>query len=380
VVDRQHDDHALRIAIGSGRLEAMTRPIRALHITASRAARPPAARVIFCDGGVDASYRDGIDLELSHWIPNKTPPRYKASTSTEIGIRFMESTGASDHDLVINNHVDVDGVLATFALLYPDVALRHRTTLVQAAEMGDFWGWGEPDAQHLFQALACLIVRLRERAVDPLEIYTQCYDCVHAVVGGARFDECADGLAALDDSVRRIDTSAIARSVIDAHVVHYAMPRSIASRALAAALHVPGFCVPLSRAALLPPQARAKHDAQRVQLVSVETDDGHHYDLWLPGYTWAETVDWWRPPGVTSTGCSNTHELRLSALDELVVELSQLETARGRWTVARTLTPFATLAGRGFPVVLSFLQGSSPAPSALRPDAIASRLVGVFGE
>jgi hypothetical protein len=358
----------------------MSSPIRALHITGSRAPRPPAARVIFCDGGVDATYRDGVDLELSHWIPNATPAQYKASTSTEICIRFAESGAAPEYDLVINNHVDVDGVLSTFALLFPEVALRHRTTLVQAAEIGDFWGWGELEAQHLFQALACLTVTLRERAVDPLEMYRLCYERVHAALDGARFDDCGDGLAAFHDCVRRVETGAIARTVLDARVVHYAIPRSLASGALAAALHIPGFCDPLSRAALLPPQVRAKHDARRVQLVSVETGDGHYYDLWLPGYTWAETVDWWRPPGVTNTGSSNVHELQLAALDELVAELARLETAHGSWALARKFTPFATLAGRGFPVVLSFLRDGSPAPSALPPDAIASRLVHAFGD
>lgn len=358
----------------------MNPPVRALHVTDSRAPRPWAARVIFCDGSADDTYRDGIDLELSHWIPNTTPQRYKASTSTEICFRFVESTRVCEHDLVINNHVDVDGVLATFVLLYPEVALRHRTAVVRAAEMGDFWSWGDRDAQHLFQALACLIARLRERGGDPLESYVLCHERVHVALAGARFEECGEGLAALHDSVRSIETGAIARTVLGERVVHYAIPRSIASCAPAAALHVPGFCVPLSRAGLLPPQARAKHDAQRVQLVSVETDHGHHYDLWLPGYTWAETRDWWRPPGVTSTGTSNVHELQLAALDELVAELTRLETARGRWTLARKLTPFAAVAGRGFPVVMSFLQDGAPAPSALSPGAIASRLVGVFDQ
>jgi hypothetical protein len=356
----------------------MSSPIRALHITGSHAPRPPAARVIFCDGGVDATYRDGIDLELSHWIPNTTPPQYKASTSTEICIRFAESA-VPEYDLVINNHVDIDGVLSTFALLYPEAAIRHRATLVQAAEMGDFWGWGEPEAQHLFQALACLTATLRERAVDPLESYTLCFERVHAALDGARFDECGAGLAALRDSVGCVETGEIGRTVLGDRAVHYAVPRSIASRALAAALHIPAFCAPLSRAALLPPYARAKHDAQRVQLVSVETDEGHYYDLWLPGYTWAETVGWWRPPGVTHTGSSNAYELRCAALDELVAELTRLETARGSWALARKFTPFATLAGRGFPVVLSFLHDSAPAPSALPPDAVASRLARVFG-
>jgi hypothetical protein len=351
---------------------------RALHISGSKAPRPPAARVIFCDGGIDDSYRVGVDLELSHWLPNATPPQFKASTSTEICLRFAAAPEIHDYGLVVNNHVDVDGVLSTFALLYPDVALRHAGVLVQAAQIGDFWGWGERDAQYLFQALACLINRLRELAVDPLEIYTACHDRAHIALSGARFEECLDGVAALLETVRSIETGAIARIPIAEHVVHYAIPRALAMRDLAAALHVPGFCVPLSRAMLLSPYARAKHDYQRIQLVSIATPDGHHYDLWYPGYTWAETIDLWRAPGVTSAGSSNTHDLRSPALDELVAELTRLEKADGRWTLARRLTPFATLAGRGFPVVLSFLRDNSPVPSALRPEDIASRLACAF--
>jgi hypothetical protein len=351
---------------------------RALHITGSQAPRPSSARVIFCDGGVDDTYRAGVDLELSHWIPNATPPQLKASTSTEICLRFAATPEVRDYGLVVNNHVDVDGVLSTFALLYPDVALRHARVLVQAAEIGDFWGWGERDALHLFQALACLITRLREDSVDPLEIYTACHERAHIALSGARFEECLDGLAALQEAVRSIETGAIARTPIAEHVVHYAIPRVLATRDLAAALHVPEFCVPLSRAALLSPYARAKRDGQCVQLISIATPEGHYYDLWYPGYTWAETVDCWRPPGVTSAGSSNVHDLRSPALDELVAELTRLETADGTWTLARRLTPFATLAGRGFPVVLSFLRDSSPAPSALRPEGVASLLARAF--
>jgi hypothetical protein len=352
---------------------------RALHVTGSRVPRPAAARVIFCDGGVDDTYRLGVDVELSHWIPNATPPKFKASTSTEICLRFAAAPEVRDYGLVINNHVDVDGVLSAFALLYPDVALHHASVLVQAAAIGDFWGWGDRDAQHLFQALACLITRLRARGVDPLEIYTACHERVHIALSGARFEECLDGLAALHETVRSIETGAIARIPIVEHVVHYAIPRALATRDLTAALDVPGFCVPLSRATLLSPYARAKYDYQRVQLVSVATSHGHYYDLWYPGYMWAETVDCWRAPGVTSTGSSNAHALGSPALDELVAELTRLETADGRWTLARKLTPFASLPGRGFPVVLSFLQDNSPAPSALRPEDVASRLARAFG-
>src|SRR5262245_48989906 len=110
---------------------------RTLYITGSSRARPEAGRVIYCDGGFDASYREGVDLELSHWIPNSTPAQFKADTSTEICLRFIAAHPGGD-ELVVNNHVDCDGVLSTFVLLHPAVAYEHRRLLVEAATIGDF--------------------------------------------------------------------------------------------------------------------------------------------------------------------------------------------------------------------------------------------------
>jgi hypothetical protein len=111
------------------------------HIEGSRRPRPASARTIHCDGSAGAGFRSGVDLELSHWLPNRTPPRYKADSSTEICLNFAaagEAIGACD--LALNNHVDVDGVLSLFSVVAPSLALAHRATLVQAAESGDFLG------------------------------------------------------------------------------------------------------------------------------------------------------------------------------------------------------------------------------------------------
>jgi hypothetical protein len=62
---------------------------RAFHIENSTQPRPSARGVIYCDGGTDDRFREGVDLQLSHWIPNQTPREVKADTSS---------------DLVINNH------------------------------------------------------------------------------------------------------------------------------------------------------------------------------------------------------------------------------------------------------------------------------------
>src|SRR5262245_58057059 len=115
---------------------------RDFHIQGSATPRPAARGVIYCDGGTDDRFREGVDLELSHWIPNRTPERFKADTSTEICLSFIAS-GDRSFELVVNNHADVDGVLAVFTLVAGEWALEHRQTLAQAAHMGDFWGWGE---------------------------------------------------------------------------------------------------------------------------------------------------------------------------------------------------------------------------------------------
>ena len=57
---------------------------RNFHILSSQSPRPSAHGVIYCDGGTDDRFRAGVDLQLSHWIPNETPEPFKADTSTEI--------------------------------------------------------------------------------------------------------------------------------------------------------------------------------------------------------------------------------------------------------------------------------------------------------
>ena len=109
----------------------------AFHVTGSREAPPRSEHgTIYCDGAGPTSatsgkgsLRPGIDVELSHWVPNQTPERYRADTSTEICLNFSAAPAGGRYDLAVNNHVDVDGVLAMFAILSPDLALRHADSL-----------------------------------------------------------------------------------------------------------------------------------------------------------------------------------------------------------------------------------------------------------
>lgn len=346
---------------------------RRFHIQGGQSPRPAARAVIYCDGGTDDRFRAGVDLQLSHWIPNQTPDRFKADTSTEICLNFVAG-GDRDFDLVVNNHADVDGVLAVFTLVAGEWALPHRRTLIQAAEMGDFWAWGESPAQALFQTLTLLIRKLQSEKVDANALYLRCFDHVFAFLSGESIFPAEPGLAALSDSVALVERGDVARKVVGERFAHYVIPRRLAGNDLARAVGVPGFNAPLSSECLLWPQARARFDRERIHLVSVETGAGWYHDLWVPGYAWADTPRSWRPAGLSTHGDSNTHLLEHPALAEAAGELAELERASGRWTLARRLSPFSTLKGRGFPIVLSFLGDEGPTASSLEPELVAERL------
>jgi hypothetical protein len=350
---------------------------RHFHIQGSESPRPSASGVIYCDGDADDQFREGVDLELSHWIPNRTPDRFKADTSTEICLNFVASADRR-FDLVVNNHVDVDGMLAVFSLVAGEWALLHRRTLTQAAEMGDFWAWGKPPAQALFQTLTILIQKLQSEKADPNALYLRCFDHIFAFLSDESAFPVEPGLAALRDSVALVERGDVARKVLSERFVHYAIPRRLGNSDLARALRVPGFNAALSSECLLWPQARARFDRERVHLVSVEADAGWYYDLWYPGYVWAETPRSWRPDGLKAQGDSNEHVLHHPALTDAVDALGKLERAAGQWTLARRLTPFSTLKGRGFPVVLSFLSDDGPATSSLEPALVAERLAKAY--
>src|SRR6478735_7343784 len=85
--------------------------------------RPDAARVIYADGAGAGRVRSGTDIELSHWVPNQTAAEFKADSSTEICLRYAGSPARREADLVVNDHADVDGILALYSLLESEMAL-----------------------------------------------------------------------------------------------------------------------------------------------------------------------------------------------------------------------------------------------------------------
>ncbi len=89
---------------------------------------------------VDGAFRSRI--QLSHWPANLTPKELKADTSTEIAFKLLESKRKEDYlrgvRIVSNNHIDADGVLAAYVLLFPEEALKRKRELIDIATTGDF--------------------------------------------------------------------------------------------------------------------------------------------------------------------------------------------------------------------------------------------------
>ena len=97
----------------------------------------------------------------------------------------------------------------------------------------------------------------------------------------------------------------VERQPISERMAHYIVPKALGRTESATA--IPAFGEPLSDRCLLWPHARAHRDQQRVQLISVECDDGWYHDVAYPGYMWADTPNLWRAPGLTFSGSSNEH-------------------------------------------------------------------------
>lgn len=349
-------------------------------IIGSKTERPSSNKTIFADGSADKTFREGVDLELSHWIPNRTPKPYRADTSTEICMNFVADRSTAGWDLAINNHLDADGVLAVFVLVHAEFALRHRETIVRAAEMGDFWGYGERPAQILFQGLTMFMDQLRADQEDIRTIYERCFEKVFQLI--ERPEEAIEttaGLAALQASLARVESGEIERTPVSERLVHYHLPHALVLQDLQKALRVPSFNEQLSDTVWLQPAVRCKFDPDAVHLVSAEAEVGHYYDLWYPGYMWADTEQRWRAPGFEFTGSTNGYYYGHPALEAAVERLQELEQQAGAWTLVKELSPFSTIKGRNYPVVLSFVSADgTPVPSSLTPQQVIAELRSAF--
>jgi hypothetical protein len=339
--------------------------------------RPKAERIIFCDGTGGSQFHADSDLELSHWRPNRTPTDYRAGTSTEIGFRFLDNPRPGTWTIAVNNHVDVDGILSVYALIHSENALAHRQTIIEAAEMGDFWGWGELPAQRVFQGVTLFIAR----GGSGQSIYEVAFRRIPALIDGsdAESRQIEDSLAPLRHGVELVEQGKIIRSTIGSQLAHYIVPLAVAGDDDERASYAPEFNEAISPKAFLWPHVRALWDAERICLVSTERNAGWFHDVYFPGYFWADTEGKWLLPGLTYHDGMSSYDLDNPRLVAAFEQLQRQEAASGRWGLGGTKLPFGDeLQGR-FPLVGRFLdEDGQPAASQLSPDRVATAVNGVF--
>ncbi len=352
------------------------------HIVDADVPMPPAERIIYADGAAGPSFRPGVDLELSHWVPTTTPERWAADTSTEACVRFVEDPPSQRYDLVVNNHLDTDGILSLLVLVHPSDAVSHRATVIGAAEMGDFNAGVDRTSFALAQELTALMGRARGTSQPLRDTYRDAFDRALGVLEGCQEPDVSvtDGWHHLELGAERVADGAVSVERVAPHLVAFLLP-SLADDDLAPALRVPPHNALVDGSVWLWPHVRNRAHGESVHLVSVPSPDpgAWFHDVWLPGYTWAQTPDRWRPPGATPTGGSNVWAVDHPALDRAVAHLARAERGPGQWTVAQELTPFSALTGRGFPIVASCLgRDREPTPSTVHPQAVAEVLAPVF--
>ena len=320
----------------------------------SRSKKPESQCTIYVDGAAGEEFREGVDIELSHWVPNRTEKQYKAGTSTEICLKYLEANESLSYDLAINNHLDVDGILSTFVLCYPKITLTYRDILVGASKTGDFWAWSEGRSLKLFQELTLLYRHLESSSIDLQKAYELCFDFILKLLESPEVTSPVQGI--LERQFSLIEQGEIERNEISHHLTAYFVPEALSKGKIKEFLQIPKFNTPLSEELPFWPQVRNRLDEEKMHLVAVETKNGIHYDLWYPGYVWADTQGLWRPPGlILPNSMEAPLHIQWPSLSQVVQHLNEIETGDCSWQLFPEMNLFRQKNPRKFPVVAATL-------------------------
>ena len=254
---------------------------------------PPDAdpdQVVFVDG-TRAGFRT-----LSHWPGQTTPEALRHDLST--GSALLWAQRAPDERLAIlgsfsvvaNTHYDTDGVLSTFAVRFPELALAHEDLLLRAAATGDFATWNGRDAL----ALELLLMGLVEPGTEPLQLaadtpgperWLAAYEHAHAEL--PRW--LSDPEAAAARHVERLD-----RVCAEVEAIERAYELGADDLFVEPFDDLDLSLVTTTRELTVVGWHRAAGDASRVLMVR-PGDDGWRYRLVYRTTSWFELVS--RPPG-----------------------------------------------------------------------------------
>lgn len=320
--------------------------------------RPDSVRTMYVDGTAGPEFRDEVDVELSHWRPNKTEEQYKAGTSTEICFKYLHVNKEPNYDLVVNNHLDVDGVLSVFVLTHPIAALANEDVLIQAAEAGDFWAWSEGKAFNLFQELSLLFKKLGSQKTGLQESYQQCFELILTILLKPNYITDAEKI--LRHQYVLIEDGKIIREELNERMVSYHVPKEMMGGDDKTYLSTAKFNEPISERLSFWPQVRNRRDAQKLQLVSIESENRVHYELFIPGYCWADTKGLWQPAGLLpGDDMMNGHILQWGNLSKVVAELNAHEPGPCHWSLFLKVAFSGSGNPRDFPIILSTVQEGS---------------------
>lgn len=345
-------------------------PEKRFYAKGSKSKSPESRCTIYVDGTAGEDFREGLDIELSHWVPNRTEKQYKAGTSTEICFKYLEGNETPSYDLVTNNHLDVDGILSAFVLCYPKIALAHRDILIGASKTGDFWAWSEGRSLTLFQELTLLYRRFDASSVDLQKAYELCFDFILKLLTSPEATSPAQEI--LERQFSLIERAVIKRYEISSRLTAYFIPQALSKGKVNEFLQIPRFNDPLSESFPFWPQVRNRLDEEKMHLVAVETENGIHYDLWYPGYIWADTQGLWRPPGlILPDSMEAPLQIQWPALSQVIQRLNEIETGDCSWQLFPEINLFRQKNPRKFPVVATTVnQNNGAKESGLSLEAV----------
>jgi len=329
-------------------------------------------RVIFVDGQT-RGYRAGFDLELSHWVPNQTPVEYKKNTSTEICLQFIKSPLPEyENAQIINNHLDVDGLLSVFVLQNPELALRHEEMLVDAAQAGDFNADCKPSSMEFYLALRKGLDCLKVLGVSKEEAFFEGIRFVHRLLNGHRVLEVEADLLWLKNQSFMLKTRVYQGKRLAVFYFPLDLQKRYPDRDC---FVIPSFDCGVVRRELLPRYLRNREDLERFKLMAWDLEDGICYQLLVPEYSWAETPDYYNLPGKRSLGV-NRFSFDTRLLQEAFQGLQKIEQNSGCWSITSEIQPFSGTEDLKFPAFAGFLNGSSLTPSSISLDQVLDVLTG----